>query len=228
MNSNAHIENPNDPGFICKPELTVSGLAEGKILLDEILLVSEGYVKRDSILKISLTESYLQENDTYTFNAQDVYKFILGDNVQSYYLEKIEEVGDVTVIHVYGKTVELEKIFGTLEAKSLSEVYLEISGELQLAAPLTCQLSNQDPEIRGVTSTSVIFDSNELNSNFSKIRVRYKKINDSTWLFAESSTSGSLTLSNLEENEIYIASYMKYCSSTDWSFYSKNLSFKTF
>lgn len=224
----AHLESPNDPGFICKPELSVSGLASGELLLDEILSVSEGYIKRDSILKISLTKSYLSSNDSYPFNSQELYNIISSTLTHPFYVEKLEEVGDVTVLYLYGKTTDLEKMFGTLEAKSLSEIYLEVSGELQLANVQTCTLTSQTPEIQGITTNSASFDTKETSANFLKVKVRYKKAGTSNWSYVESSNTGVVEIAGLESGKSYIASYMKYCSLSDYSFYSEPVLFKTF
>lgn len=224
----SHLESPNDPGFICKPELSVSGLSAGKLLLDRILVVSKGYVKRDSILKISLTESYLAANDSYPFNAQELFNIVAPEITHPYYVENLEELGDVTVLYLYGKTTDLEKVFGTLEVKSLTDIYLEVTGELQLSAAKTCTNTLTSPEIQGVTSASATFDTKEVSANFMKVKVRYKKVGTSSWSYVESSTNGLLEIAGLESGASYTASYMKYCSLSDYSFYSAPVLFKTF
>lgn len=228
MNINSQLENPNDPGFICKPQLSISGLSLGKILLDEIITVLPGYIKQDSILKISLTQSYLDENNSYPFNKQELFNIISSEKNYPYYVEKIEELGNVTIIYLYGKIKDLEKIFGNLEQKKLNDIYLEVSGELQMSSNSTCENNLKNPEIQGITKNSAFFDSKEVKSNFLKIIVRYKKIDSFTWSYLESFDNGIIKITGLESKETYTCSYMKYCSSSDYSFYSKSILFKTF
>lgn len=222
MNTNLEISNitPN-----CKSSLSVAGYKTSSFLVTSLVSILGGYNTKTKKIIISLDQS-VKINNTFPFNKAMEYEFSKEDLTYFFWVENYEDVDDVTHLTIFGETKNLEKIFGELTPKELTDnIIFSYSNNLQYSEKLDCQ--TQPFAIAGLTSNSVRIITNEIINRFKYIRIRIKEYGTDNWFYYET-TDKNYTIENLKPSTFYYISYMKYCDDDNFSFYSPSVEFKTF
>lgn len=221
------IDDGNSGTYLCAPQLEVSGNAISTIDLDEILSVSPGYTRKDTILVIKLKTSIQNNDETYPLEKNALYEFI--NNSITYFLRITDfyEDSGITVIKVYSETKTLAQFFGILESKILTDYQMEIYDSFKVSDVDKC-LPPQNIEFFSVTSNSIrikpILDFNFIEN----WNLRYRLHNTSNWNTVSNITNNIYELNSLSSNTLYeVDVYIKCYQNSKPSEYSQIFLFRT-
>lgn len=216
------LENPNLTTNLCRPELNVSGLGKGLTQISSIISVSDGYIKKDKILLVELSESLL-ENLEYSFLIKKSYDILFKYKVSKFYIEEALEFGGKTRLKIYSSEQNLINFFDNLEPKNLDDCYINFYESLQVSNDLCENSGFIVVDIKETTAKVILLESLVTSKIF---KIRYRKVSEPWSTISTSSLENVIT--NLESNSFYEIKYCKKCSNNLYSFYSTPIKIKTF
>lgn len=221
------IDSGDSGTFICSPDLEVSGTGISEPSIVEITEVSDGYTRKDSIIKLKLGESIIGDDDVYSVPLNNLYEFRdSSGNTEQFDITSLEEDSGVTIISVYGRTTKLTEFFGALTVGAIEGFVVEIGIDLKVSQidkcgrPMALKFFNVSTSGISITLPNVDF-----NFVF-KWKLRYRTLGTTTWNQIES-TQPTIHLLSLLSGTIYEADASIYCSETSFSDYSEVSEFIT-
>lgn len=222
------LDTADGEDYLCSPELEVSGTGiTSEPRISEITLVSNGYTRKDSIVKFKLTSSILGSDNMYSTPVNELYTFKKSDgSTKEFDIVAIEEISGVSIISVYGKTTELTKFFGTLAIGSLSGYLVLLGTDLKIAQKDKCKKPTS-VKFYNVSSTGISVTLKNTDFNFIyKWILRYRKSGDLEWTIIET-TNQIIDITGLTSTTLYEVDVLTYCTESNFSDYSDIFVFTT-
>lgn len=221
------IDTGANGAYICSPGLEVSGTGISEPSITEITLISDGYTRKDSIVKMKLDSSIIGSDEVYSVPLNTLYEFKDSNGNNAFFdVTALEEDSGVTIISVYGRTAKLTDFFGTLAVGSLSGFSVNIGADLKVSAEDQCS-APLEIKFFNVSSSSISVTLPGVDYNFIyKWRLRYRVLGTTVWNQIESENN-TIHLSSLLSGTTYETDALVYCTETDFSDYSEIKPFVT-